>query len=580
MNSSVHTSERQDLQNQITRLHENRDLWKNMSAQEKLSILNKMLENTQNIDHQQWGKASIHQQGYDPESSCGQQLGSSEQMVNAATIVGTLRSLIRTYTSLSETEAPPILTKMTDRTDSRTVLKVFPYDFSDKVGGPLGVAGVTGELWIEEGQKPTQSFNPNGKLSLVLGAGNQSFLAFGDVMHEMFIKGNLCILKHHPVRGFSAPFYEQLFSDLIDAGFFISVKGDIELSQWLCHHEFVQAVHMTGGTATHDAIVWGPHPEQNENKKNNTPVLKKTMTSELGCITPWIICSGAQWTDKELEHHAQHLAMSFISQNSCNCLSPKLLVLDEDWPQKHIFIEHLKNYLAKAPTPPPYYPGTEKRYSGFKDAYTQAEIELISSPTSPARNHDYGAPLPWMLLHLTPQSDRYALQNEAFAPILAIYSFKGENRSDVFLEKAVDLVNNHVWGTLSCTLIAHKNIQNEHPETVEKAISDLRYGAIAVNSWTAMVYTMDGCVWGAYPGEKLDNVASGIGFVRNAFMVDHIEKAVLRAPFINSAQLKISKSGTSPLSAVQFQALSNLVVRPNAWNMAKVGWHMAFSKSN
>ena len=150
--------------------------------------------------------------------------------------------------------------------------------------------------------------------------------------------------------------------------------------------------------------------------------------------------------------------MSFISQNSCNCLSPKLLVLDEDWPQKHAFVEELKSCLSRAQTPPPYYPGTEARYAGFQEAYGSAEMELIKSPKADARDHEYGQALPWMLLHLTPQSNSYALQNEAFAPILAIYSFKGGNKAQTFLGEQP--VNEQVWGTLSCTLIVHKSLKS------------------------------------------------------------------------------------------------------------------------
>jgi hypothetical protein len=53
-------------------------------------------------------------------------------------------------------------------------------------------------------------------------------------------------------------------------------------------------VHLTGGIHTHDALVWGPDPEeQARNKKNNTPVLKAKMFSELGAITPYIVMPSA-----------------------------------------------------------------------------------------------------------------------------------------------------------------------------------------------------------------------------------------------------------------------------------------------
>ena len=186
MNSSLSNATYPDLQGQVERLHKNKEIWKTMSFADKLSILKQMLEHTQNVDHQAWGNASIHRQGYEPSSDLGAQLGASEQMINAAAIVGTLRALVRTYTALSQTNQPPVLPKAEDRNDSRTVLKVFPYDLADKLG-PLGVAGITGELWIEPNRDGHQNHELKGDVSLVLGAGNQSFLAFGDVMHEMFI---------------------------------------------------------------------------------------------------------------------------------------------------------------------------------------------------------------------------------------------------------------------------------------------------------------------------------------------------------------------------------------------------------
>ena len=222
MNSSLSNATFPKIHAQIERLYANKTLWKTMSCTDKLSILNQMFEQTQKVDHQAWGSASIHRQGYDPSSPLGEQLGASEQMINAAAIVGTLRALIRTYTSLSQNNQPPELPKPEARPDSRSVVKVFPHDLADKFG-PLGLAGITGELWIEPNQNGAQEYAPKGNVSLVLGAGNQSFLAFGDVMHEMFIKGNLCILKHHPVRSFSAPFYEQILHTL-SSGIFVSLE--------------------------------------------------------------------------------------------------------------------------------------------------------------------------------------------------------------------------------------------------------------------------------------------------------------------------------------------------------------------
>jgi hypothetical protein len=82
---------------------------------------------------------------------------------------------------------------------------------------------------------------------------------------------------------------------------------------------------MTGGTATHDMIVWGPTAaEQQRRKAAADPLLRVPISSELGCITPWVVFPGAKWEQPELLHHARALAIAFMDNNSCNCLSPKV----------------------------------------------------------------------------------------------------------------------------------------------------------------------------------------------------------------------------------------------------------------
>ena len=578
MNVAINTALKDTLQDQLEQLSSQKMVWGEMGAGLRLTYLQKMLKRVQQLDHQSWGALSSRRQGYDPEATHGEVIAAAEEMVNSALMVGTIRALIRTYTTLDKTGAPPQVKSHPSQAGAQQVVSVFPYDFADSMS-PYGMAGVKGEVWTPNGP-PLQKAASEGKLSLVLGAGNQSFLAFGDVMHEMFIKGNVTILKHHPVRDFSAPFYEELFRDLIDDGFFATTLGDVEISGWLCQHDLIEAVHMTGGTATHDAIVWGADPDtQARNKSENTPVLNKPMTSELGCITPWIICSGAEWTDRELRRQASQLAKAFVSHNSCNCLSPKVVVLDQDWPQTDRFIGYLREYLTQANSPPPYYPGSQKRFLGFKEAYPEDALEWIQTdPASSRTDHGLGDPLGWLLVHMDADSDPYAVQNEAFAPVLAIYQMSGGNRCEDFLPKAVEYVNEEVWGTLSCTLLFHDRLQSTHQETLEQAISDLRYGGIAINLWSSIIYGIDGCTWGAFPGETLDQVASGIGLARNAFLIQNVEKSVLRSPFVHSGQLLLSEKGEDVLSVKQYRAVSKVALRPNLWHIIKLVWHMMVSK--
>ncbi|PNH06638.1 hypothetical protein TSOC_006986, partial [Tetrabaena socialis] len=130
-----------------------------------------------------------------------------------------------------------------------------------------------------------------------------------------------------------------------------------EETRQLIHHPLVDCVHMTGGTVTHDAIVWGSTPEEQERRrKANDPLLKVPITSELGCVSPFIV-AGWQFTPKELTVQANNLVVAMTSNNGCNCNSAKVLVLPADWPQSAAFLETVRSVLRGTPHDPPYYPG-------------------------------------------------------------------------------------------------------------------------------------------------------------------------------------------------------------------------------
>jgi hypothetical protein len=69
---------------------------------------------------------------------------------------------------------------------------------------------------------------------------------------------------------------------------------------------------------------------------------------------------------------------------------------------------------------------------------------------------------------------------------------------------------------------------------LERAIVELRYGTVAINQWPAVVYAAASPPWGGYPSATLADIQSGIGFVHNTFMLDGIEKSVLRGPIVMS----------------------------------------------
>ena len=158
---------------------------------------------------------------------------------------------------------------------------------------------------------------------------------------------------------------------------------------------------------------------------------------------------GGVWTEEELTHHAGLLAMSFVSQNSCNCLAPKLVVVDKDWPQRQAFITAVHDILRRFPALPPHYPGTTERYNGFRAAYSTRQ-EIASGRVPTPSETTLPPALPWMFVHLDETSDKYALKNEAFAPVLAFYSLPGNREVSGFLKRALSFVNDEVWLSRGC----------------------------------------------------------------------------------------------------------------------------------
>ena len=108
---------------------------------------------------------------------------------------------------------------------------------------------------------------------------------------------------------------------------------------------------------------------------------------------------------------------------SCNCNSPKLLVLPDAWPLCDKFLAAFEEAVSRLVSPYPYYPGTSSRYEEFLKQHG-SQLKRITSkiPAAPRS-------LPWVIIHLPfeqcmapPGSSAhpYALQHEPFAPIISV----------------------------------------------------------------------------------------------------------------------------------------------------------------
>ena len=111
------------------------------------------------------------------------------------------------------------------RPDGQVVVDVFPVTGYDR----LLLNGYTAQVWIEPGVSAEQTraeaaalyrgIDPRDpEVCLVLGAGNLGAITALDIIDQLYVRGNVCVVKMNPVNEYLGPFYEDIFSELISHG--------------------------------------------------------------------------------------------------------------------------------------------------------------------------------------------------------------------------------------------------------------------------------------------------------------------------------------------------------------------------
>ncbi|NLA09995.1 MAG: aldehyde dehydrogenase family protein [Microbacteriaceae bacterium] len=397
---------------------------------------------------------------------------------------------------------------------------VFP---TSAVDGLL-LSGFRGEVWMRPGVTEQQvrasaglaQLNPErtGGIGLVLGAGNVTSIPLLDALYELLAFNRVALLKLNPTQDALLPVFTRAFAPLIDLGLVRIVTGAGDVGAYLTGHPDIAHVHITGSAATHDAIVWGTGEEAARRKAEGTPLLRTEISSELGGVSPIIVVPG-RWSKADLRFQAEHITTMRLQNSGHNCIAGQVVLLSADWPQKHEFLVELRDAYARAPKRPVWYPGAEQKLADAAAAYPRAERLGDGSR---------------LLVDLTADDDASAMEHtEYFAPVLGVVELEG--RGQRFVDAAVDHANDSLTGTLGANVLIDPVTRRRLGDGFEAAIERLRYGAIAINTWTGVAFLTSGCTWGAYPGATLENVSSGIGVVHNSCLLDGVERSVVRGPF-------------------------------------------------
>jgi acyl-CoA reductase-like NAD-dependent aldehyde dehydrogenase len=498
----------------VLRVASRKDAWPGVGIPERIAYLERAMAGMTAVAPR-WAEAGARAKGIDPVSS---QAG-EEWLTGPWQVMRNLRLLRR---ALSHNGNPPA--RIGERRGGQLVARVLPLDLYDRAM----FAGYSGELWIEPGKPATQgaiyrrpAAERTGKLALVLGAGNVSSIGPMDALYKLFVEDEVVVLKMNPVNAYTGPFVTEAFRALVDDGFLAIVYGGAEVGAHLTHHPKVDTLHVTGSDRTYDAIVWGASSgEQTRRKAAGERLNTRPFTAELGCVTPVLVVPGP-WSAGDMEFQARQVAGMVANNASFNCVAAKVLVTAYDWLQRRVFLEKVESALRRTPPRKAYYPGAKDRYAAFLREYPDAKV-------LGEQGEDV---VPWTVLpNVPPRAGEYALSNEAFCGVLAETSLEADGPRE-FLAKAVPFANDACWGTLSCVLLVHPSTLRDYGEEIDAALEGLRYGAIAVNCWSALAYALITTSWGAFPGHPPTDIGSGAGVVHNALLFDHPQKSIVRAPF-------------------------------------------------
>ena len=483
----------QNLDYDLQTLCAGKAVWARLPVARKIAMLDGVKRNVHALAGD-WVRAACNAKGLLQDSP----LAGEEWISGPWAVLYALNRYRRTLAHI-DIRGEPKLPPMTTRGE-RTIVHAFPHDAYDR----LLLSGVRADVWMQPGvtRKQTQaraaSFyrepQPGGRLALVLGAGNISSIAPLDVLYKLIARGAVCMLKMNPVNDYLGPIFERAFEPFVDAGFVRLAYGDAAVGEYLCRHPEVEEIHITGSERTHDAIV-------------ASAGAKKTITSELGNVSPTIVVPGP-WNADDLRFQAENIATQKAHNAGFNCIAAQVLVLPRRWEHSRALRDRVLEVFGGMEQRPEYYPGARARRSALAGE-SSALRTIVDVDAEDVRNA--------------------ALTGEAFCGVLACIEIDGTPGE--FVRNAVTFANDRLRGTLGANLIAHPKTLRDPAAGVEQAIVDLRYGCIGVNAWTGVGYFINETPWGAYPGHTYDDIGSGIGVVHNSYLLEDTEKTVVRAPF-------------------------------------------------
>jgi hypothetical protein len=360
------------------------------------------------------------------------------------------------------------------------------------------------DAWREEARlRPA-----GGGVCLVLGAGNVTGLAAADAIAQIFEHGRAVLLKLHPVHAPLEPALRAALRPLVAAGVLEIVAGGAETARAAVAADAVTHVHLTGGQAAFDALVWGasgPRPP--------APVLTKPITCELGNVTPWIVVPG-RYSAAALAYQADIVAASIANNTSFNCIATKCVVTCRSWEQRDAFLTLVARRLDALAARPAWYPGSTAAWEAASGGPPPASglLPVVFRPG------------------IDPLREPHWLVREWFVPVATEVPLAAGSLAD-FCDRAAAFARG-LPGSLAASVTAPDLPTAADERHVARLTGGLEKGTVAVNTWSALAYAIGSAPWGGFPGGTLAAPRSGLGRVHDPLLLPGVHDVILRAPLV------------------------------------------------
>ena len=497
----------------LTALHAGNARWAALGLQERAALLDDVHASVA-AAAADWVATAARIKGLEP----GSPLVGEEWLSGPYAVLTALARLRTSLRTLAARRSPLAGLRFHAAPGGRVAVDAMPLDAFERIL----LNGFRAEVWFPPGVTAQRAIataglgalrvGEAGGVGLVLGAGNITSIPALDVLAELVAHNRAVVLKLNPVTADLMGPFSAAFAPLIAADLLRIVQGAGAVGGHLAQHPAVDHVHITGSITSHDAIVWGTGAEAEGRRAAGTPLLAKPITSELGGVSPIIVVPGA-WSPADLAFQAEHVATMRLHNGGYNCIAGQVLVVSADWPQREAFLDRVRRAMTAAPRRPAWYPGSADRSAAAARAYPRAE-------------HLGGERL---LVDAGPSDAGAMGTTEWFAPVLGVVSVPG--RGQLFLDAAVELANDELVGTLGANVLIRPAERRALGTGFGRAIAALRSGTIGINAWTGLGFLLAATPWGAYPGNRLDAVGSGVGTVHDGLLIDGAERTVLTGPF-------------------------------------------------